>query len=146
MSKSVWHCRPDLPSREEGGPMTPSKTDLEELLRSATPLPWRVEVDKPMTPPVDGATLRLYGDRVPFRSTVDARLAAEAVNALPALLAERKRLREALEEIRRVQGKVCDQFEICHHRACESSFSSWAIADTTLRSLLAEQEATDEQR
>jgi hypothetical protein len=41
----------------------------------------------------------------------------------------------ALEQIKREEGKVCDQYEICEHRACQSSYAAWAIADATLRTL-----------
>lgn len=43
------------------------------------------------------------------------------------------RLREALERIRRDEGKVCAVFEVCDHRACQSSYTAWAIADEALR-------------
>ncbi len=42
---------------------------------------------------------------------------------------------EALKEIKDTQGKVCNNFELCHHRACQSSYSSWAIADKALRDI-----------
>ena len=42
---------------------------------------------------------------------------------------------EALKEIRDTQGKVCDNFELCDHRACQSSYSSWAIADKALKDI-----------
>jgi len=41
----------------------------------------------------------------------------------------------ALKEIRDTQGKVCDNFELCHHRACQSSYSSWAIANQALHKI-----------
>ena len=43
------------------------------------------------------------------------------------------RYRAALEEIKRDQGRVCAEFELCTHAACQSSYSSWAIADKALR-------------
>ena len=43
------------------------------------------------------------------------------------------RYRAALEEIKRDQGRVCAGFELCTHAACQSSYSSWAIADKALR-------------
>ncbi len=42
---------------------------------------------------------------------------------------------EALEEIKKKEGKVCDNFELCDHRACQSSYSSWAIADKALKDI-----------
>ncbi len=39
----------------------------------------------------------------------------------------------ALQTIKRDEGKVCDQYESCMHLACSSSYSAWAIADSTLR-------------
>jgi hypothetical protein len=40
---------------------------------------------------------------------------------------------EALRRIKADEGKVCDQFEVCNHRACNSSYTAWAIADEYLR-------------
>lgn len=48
------------------------------------------------------------------------------------LRAERDRYRRALEHIREHEGKVCDQFELCEHRACQSSYGAWSIADGAL--------------
>jgi hypothetical protein len=48
------------------------------------------------------------------------------------LRAEVERLREALERIRTDEGKVCDTYETCTHRACQSSYAAWAIADAAL--------------
>lgn len=42
---------------------------------------------------------------------------------------------EALKLIRDTEGKVCENFELCTHRACNSSYSMWAIADACLTSL-----------
>ena len=42
---------------------------------------------------------------------------------------------EALKEIRNKEGKVCDNFELCRHRACRSSYSSWMIADKALKDI-----------
>jgi hypothetical protein len=39
---------------------------------------------------------------------------------------------EALKEIRDTQGRVCDNFELCNHKSCQSSYSSWAIANQAL--------------
>ena len=41
----------------------------------------------------------------------------------------------ALKEIRDNEGKVCDNFELCNHRACRSSYSSWYIADKALKEI-----------
>ncbi len=41
--------------------------------------------------------------------------------------------REALEDIVKTQGKVCEEFEICDHIACKSSCTSWFIADMALK-------------
>lgn len=43
------------------------------------------------------------------------------------------RLLEALEKIYTGEGKVCSEYEICYHVACQSSHRSWAIAETALR-------------
>lgn len=42
-------------------------------------------------------------------------------------------LEVALREIQCNEGKVCDHYEICEHRACQSSYAAWAIADAALR-------------
>ena len=42
---------------------------------------------------------------------------------------------EALEKIKAEEGKVCDRFELCEHRACNSSYAAWAIADQALRAV-----------
>ena len=42
-------------------------------------------------------------------------------------------LQTALKDIKNTQGKVCQQFEICEHRACKSSHASWEIADKALK-------------
>jgi hypothetical protein len=39
----------------------------------------------------------------------------------------------ALKEIRATQGKVCPNFETCSHPGCQSSYSSWVIADNALK-------------
>lgn len=41
-------------------------------------------------------------------------------------------LRNALQMIKDKQGRVCEQFEICTHVACHSSYASWFIADAAL--------------
>lgn len=47
---------------------------------------------------------------------------------------------KALEAIR-MQGKVCEIYEICEHVSCSSSYASWAIADEALRHLAPDVEA-----
>ena len=42
---------------------------------------------------------------------------------------------KALEEIKNTQGKVCEEFEICKHIACQSSCGSWMIADKALKDI-----------
>lgn len=54
--------------------------------------------------------------------------------------AEITRLTGALERIRSESGKVCDQFEICTHLACQSSYAAWAIADSALKGKTPEEE------
>ena len=39
----------------------------------------------------------------------------------------------ALEEIKRDQARVCENYELCRHTSCSSSYSAWAIADKALR-------------
>ena len=43
-----------------------------------------------------------------------------------------EQLEAALRAIRDTQGEVCDEYEVCTHRACRSSYSAWAIADEAL--------------
>lgn len=43
-----------------------------------------------------------------------------------------QQLQGALREIKQEQGKVCADFELCTHAACNSSYASWAIADAAL--------------
>lgn len=42
---------------------------------------------------------------------------------------------EALEEIRKTQGKVCNNFETCEHKECKSSYASWEIANRSLNEI-----------
>ena len=44
-------------------------------------------------------------------------------------------LYQALEEIKRKEGKVCAGFELCHHASCRSSYGAWAIADEALKAV-----------
>jgi hypothetical protein len=62
-------------------------------------------------------------------ATVIAEVLAPARKAAAARIAA---LEEALQEIKTTQGKVCDNFELCTHVACRSSYASWAIADAAL--------------
>ena len=41
-------------------------------------------------------------------------------------------LRTALETIRRNYGKVCENYELCRHVACDSSVGAWMEADAAL--------------
>jgi hypothetical protein len=49
--------------------------------------------------------------------------------------ARAERLAEALREIKTTQGRVCEDFALCSHGACSSSYTSWVIADKTLAAL-----------
>lgn len=42
---------------------------------------------------------------------------------------------KALKEIKNEQGKVCAEYEICEHRACKSSYVSWALADKAIHKI-----------
>lgn len=55
-----------------------------------------------------------------------------AVEHVPAGRAADQHLRDALREIRDKCGRVCDNYELCDHRACASSYNAWAIADAAL--------------
>lgn len=48
---------------------------------------------------------------------------------------ENHRFRKALEMIKD-EGRVCSNFELCHHEGCTSSYASWAIADAALTGVL----------
>lgn len=41
----------------------------------------------------------------------------------------------ALKEIRDNEGKVCDNFMQCNHRACRSSYGSWYLANEALKAI-----------
>lgn len=43
-----------------------------------------------------------------------------------------ERLRATLETIRDMEGKVCDEFTVCDHRVCGSSYNAWALAEHAL--------------
>jgi hypothetical protein len=45
---------------------------------------------------------------------------------------ENHNFRVALETIRTCYGQVCEDFELCTHPACQSSYGAWAVADETL--------------
>ena len=64
---------------------------------------------------------------------LEAEVAALHVKAeYDALLAEVAALREVLQEIRDNEGKVCEEYEICTHPACRSSYESWRRAAEAL--------------
>jgi len=67
--------------------------ELERLMREAMPAPWRLNED--------GTISLASGAKAPWRQTdrANCALIVAAVNALPELLAERDRLRQALEEL-----------------------------------------------
>jgi hypothetical protein len=48
-------------------------------------------------------------------------------------MSREERYRKALEEIRDTQGYVCDNYELCTHKSCGSSYAAWCIADMALR-------------
>ena len=56
-----------------------------------------------------------------------------AMSFLKLMLGETETFKKALVEIKKEQGKVCPEFEICKHESCQSSYSSYAIADEALR-------------
>jgi hypothetical protein len=43
-----------------------------------------------------------------------------------------EQLRAALKQIKEEGGKVCAEFEVCRHVACQSSVAAWMIADAAL--------------
>ena len=46
---------------------------------------------------------------------------------------EAERLRAALRRIKAECGRVCANFELCTHVACQSSVAAWMIADAALK-------------
>lgn len=48
---------------------------------------------------------------------------------------EHQRLLAALRKIRDTQGRVCDGYENCQHRACQSSYAAWQIAVLALKGI-----------
>lgn len=88
-------------------------------------------------------------------TTEDARLAVDSVNGMDEIKAafrlcqqgnmelqgdvgrlegEVEQLRAALELVHE-EGRVCPEYETCDHAACQSSYTSWAIADEALKTL-----------
>jgi hypothetical protein len=53
--------------------------------------------------------------------------------------AEIARLTVALKRIHAEAGKVCDEYEVCTHRACAASYTAWAIADAALNGMTPEE-------
>jgi len=43
-----------------------------------------------------------------------------------------ERYRGALQAIKDSCGRVCEEFELCAHPACTSSYRAWALADAAL--------------
>ena len=71
---------------------------------------------------------RLYGANFFGRSYL-----ADYVAEVQTLCTEVERLRAALQRIKDQCGRVCDEFELCRHRACQSSYEAWSIADAALQ-------------
>lgn len=58
------------------------------------------------------------------------------IETLAILLGENYKIAvDALKDIRKNEGKVCVDFELCKHVACQSSCSSWFIAEKALDKL-----------
>jgi len=56
----------------------------------------------------------------------------EAMLEFRELRAKAKLMQDALERIVQECGKVCQNFEVCEHQSCGSSYLSWAIADAVV--------------
>jgi len=76
---------------------------------------------------------RLAGLDVEVEALRAARRSAEA-RELEAL-AEIDELRAALQQIKVVGGRVCEDFALCEHPACQSSYAAWSLADEALATL-----------
>lgn len=48
---------------------------------------------------------------------------------------ERDALANALRDTRDIYGQVCENFELCEHESCRSSYSAWSLADAALARL-----------
>jgi hypothetical protein len=62
-----------------------------------------------------------------------ARQLREAWSRIAELEAERDRQRAALLQIREQSGRVCENFELCTHESCRSSYAAWSLADEAIR-------------
>jgi hypothetical protein len=79
---------------------------------------------------------RMLGSRIFAEAAAALRELREAVVELAAerdtLQARLTAAERALREIKDTCGKVCEDFELCTHVACNSSYGAWAIADEAL--------------
>jgi hypothetical protein len=112
----------------------------KELLEQATPLPWRASEttiwsenrpDDPTDWSGDAVAYTAQDKELEDGTYATAALIVYAVNRLP----DYEAAVDALEKIKSEEGKVCDQYEMCEHRACQSSYGAWAIADAALARL-----------
>lgn len=47
-------------------------------------------------------------------------------------MTQEKRYKTALEKIWKECGKVCEEYELCHHEVCNNSVHAWFISDMAL--------------
>jgi len=55
-----------------------------------------------------------------------------SLNELKRVSARSATLEAGLKEIKEKYGKVCENYELCAHVSCQSSYSAWSIADELL--------------
>lgn len=88
--------------------MATDTTRLRALLEAATPRPWRTSGNG-IAVEEAGWDIEIANCKALGKSYDDAKLIAEAVNAIPGLIAENERLRAALDEVeRKYQQWLCD--------------------------------------
>jgi len=48
------------------------------------------------------------------------------------LVSDNRILLQAVSNIRKNEGRVCEGYEMCEHNSCGSSYNSWAIASKAI--------------
>lgn len=59
---------------------------------------------------------------------------------------DKNKLRVAQAALRRIidtYGGVCEEFEVCQHRACNDSYGAWAVADMAWRETVRKPNTSD---
>lgn len=98
---------------------------------------WCLSCAEEMVDDLDKTLMELHTRRENFEIMTKRLIATEN---------ERNIYRMALEEIRTNYGKVCQEFELCEHPACASSYGAWAVADEALCSPFSKELSTPDSR